>query len=125
MPDDLIRGRMIPAHLRPDPRPLRLWHYTCADSAPLIEQVGVLVPNPAARRSGSEACTSPATAPRTGSRCSTRTCSSRGRATPAGRYAPGSSTAPCGSCSTARRAGSPVIGGSRPRLSGLAAPTVG
>jgi hypothetical protein len=52
MPDDLIRGRMIPAHLRPDPRPLRLWHYTCADAVPLIEQVGVLVPNPAARRSG-------------------------------------------------------------------------
>lgn len=41
----LIRGRMIPAHLREDPGQLRLWHYTCGDAAPLVEVAGVLIPN--------------------------------------------------------------------------------
>jgi hypothetical protein len=34
-----------PARLSGEREQLRLWHYTCSDAAPLIEQTGILVPN--------------------------------------------------------------------------------
>lgn len=38
-------GAVRPARLSTDPEPLRLWHYTCDDAAPLIDEEGLLRPN--------------------------------------------------------------------------------
>jgi hypothetical protein len=49
MPGATMPRRELLAGERP---PLRLWHYTCRDAAPLIEQTGILRPNPGTMRSG-------------------------------------------------------------------------